>query len=140
MARVDHVAIESNDPGRTAEFYERFLCARIVRTEGHPVMAYVQSGAIAIHEPSGPGPHIAFRVSDDERAALKRELEKAGVEAEERDTRSPSACSSATRTAVCSRRSPTVASAIRDGLRPDEPVRRSSHLNRRGPGGLRARA
>jgi catechol 2,3-dioxygenase-like lactoylglutathione lyase family enzyme len=85
MARVDHVAVESDNPDQTAEFYERFLGARIVRTEGHPVMAYVQSGAVAIHERGGPGTHIAFRVSDDERAALRRELENAGIDSEERD-------------------------------------------------------
>ena len=85
MARIDHVAVESTDPGRTAAFYERFLGARIVRSEGHPVMAYVQSGALAIHEPGGPGPHIAFRVSDDDRTSLKRQLEEAGIEAVERD-------------------------------------------------------
>jgi catechol 2,3-dioxygenase-like lactoylglutathione lyase family enzyme len=85
MARIDHVAVESTDPGRAAAFYERFLGARIVRSEGHPVMAYVQSGALAIHEPGGPGSHIAFRVSDDDRAELKRQLEKAGIEAVERD-------------------------------------------------------
>ena len=85
MARIDHVAVESHDPDRTAEFYERFLGARIVRAEGHPVMAYVQSGAIAVHKRGGPGPHVAFRVSKDERAALRRRLEDAGIEAEERD-------------------------------------------------------
>jgi hypothetical protein len=25
MARIDHVAVESTDPGRAAAFYERFL-------------------------------------------------------------------------------------------------------------------
>jgi len=85
MARIDHVAVESTDPGRAAAFYERFLGARIVRSEGHPVMAYVQSGAVAIHKPGGPGSHIAFRVSDDDRTSLKRQLEEAGIEAVERD-------------------------------------------------------
>jgi catechol 2,3-dioxygenase-like lactoylglutathione lyase family enzyme len=85
MARIDHVAVESTDPGRTAAFYERFLGARIVRSEGHPVMAYVQSGALAIHEPGRPGSHIAFRVSDGDRTALKRQLEEVGIEAVERD-------------------------------------------------------
>jgi catechol 2,3-dioxygenase-like lactoylglutathione lyase family enzyme len=85
MARIDHVAVESTDPERAAAFYEGFLGARIVRTEGHPVMAYVQGGALAIHGPGGPGSHIAFRVSDDERRALKRRLEEAGIDADERD-------------------------------------------------------
>ena len=69
-----------------AAFYERFLDARIVRTEGHPVMAYVEGGgAIAIHEEGGPGTHVAFRVSEAERAALKRALDDAGVASDERD-------------------------------------------------------
>jgi catechol 2,3-dioxygenase-like lactoylglutathione lyase family enzyme len=85
MARIDHVAVESEDANRTAGFYERLLGARIVRAEGHPVMAYMQSGALAIHEPGGPGPHVAFRVSGEERAELQRRLEDAGVEATERD-------------------------------------------------------
>jgi catechol 2,3-dioxygenase-like lactoylglutathione lyase family enzyme len=85
MARVDHVAVESTDPDGAAAFYERFLGARIVRTEGHPVMAYVQGGALAIHAPGRPGPHIAFRVSEEDRAVLKRRLEDASVDCHERD-------------------------------------------------------
>jgi catechol 2,3-dioxygenase-like lactoylglutathione lyase family enzyme len=85
MPRIDHVAVESPDPARCAAFYERFLGARIVRTEGHPVMAYVQTGAIAIHEEGGPGMHIAFRVSEQEREALKAALDEADIEHEERD-------------------------------------------------------
>jgi catechol 2,3-dioxygenase-like lactoylglutathione lyase family enzyme len=85
MPRLDHVAVESPDPDRCAAFYERFLGARIVRKEGHPVMAYVQGGAMAIHETGGPGTHVAFRLSDEERAALKQALDEAGIENEERD-------------------------------------------------------
>jgi catechol 2,3-dioxygenase-like lactoylglutathione lyase family enzyme len=85
MARIDHVAVESPDRDRCAAFYERFLGARIVRTEGHPVMAYVASGAIAIHEPGGPGTHIAFRISERERAQLRDVLASEGIEHEERD-------------------------------------------------------
>src|SRR5689334_9837488 len=85
MPRLDHVAVESLEPERAAAFYERFLGARIVRREDHPVMAYLQQGAIAIHDERGPGTHIGFRVSEDERAALKRALDGAGVENEERD-------------------------------------------------------
>ena len=85
MPRLDHVAVESPDPATAALFYERFLGARIVRTEGHPVMAYVQQGAIAIHEQGGPGSHIAFRMSEEERTALKRVLDEAEIENEERD-------------------------------------------------------
>lgn len=85
MPRLDHVAVESPDPALAASFYERFLGARIVRKEGHPVMAYLQQGAIAIHEGGGPGTHIAFRVSEEERARLKRELDEAGIDNEERD-------------------------------------------------------
>ena len=85
MARIDHVAVESPDQDRCAGFYERFLGARIVRAEGHPVMAYMSSGAIAIHEPGGPGTHVAFRMSDDDRAQLRDALASEGIEHEERD-------------------------------------------------------
>jgi catechol 2,3-dioxygenase-like lactoylglutathione lyase family enzyme len=85
MPRLDHVAVESRDPARCAAFYEQFLGARIVRTEGHPVMAYLQQGAIAIHEQGGPGTHVAFRVSKEERGALKRALDQAEIEYEEKD-------------------------------------------------------
>ena len=63
MPRIDHVAVESEDPAATAAFYERFFGARIVRTEGHPVMAYLGTTAFALHEPAGPGPHAGIRVS-----------------------------------------------------------------------------
>jgi catechol 2,3-dioxygenase-like lactoylglutathione lyase family enzyme len=85
MPRLDHVAVESSDPARCAAFYERFLGARIVRTEGHPVMAYVSGGAVAIHEEGGPGTHIAFRVSEEERQELRRALTDADIGHEERD-------------------------------------------------------
>jgi catechol 2,3-dioxygenase-like lactoylglutathione lyase family enzyme len=85
MPRLDHVAVESPDPDRCAAFYERFLGARVVRRQGHPVMAYVPGGAMAIHQQGGPGTHVAFRVSEDERAALKRALDDAGISNEERD-------------------------------------------------------
>jgi catechol 2,3-dioxygenase-like lactoylglutathione lyase family enzyme len=85
MTRIDHVAFESRDPERTAAFYERLLGARVVKAEGHPVMAYMRTGALAFHPTDGPGQHTAFRVSDDERAELARRLEAEGIEAEERD-------------------------------------------------------
>jgi catechol 2,3-dioxygenase-like lactoylglutathione lyase family enzyme len=87
MPRLDHVAVESADPATTALFYERFLGARIVRKEDHPVMAYMQQGAVAIHQQSGHGhgTHTGFRVSEEERAALKRALDEAEIENEERD-------------------------------------------------------
>jgi catechol 2,3-dioxygenase-like lactoylglutathione lyase family enzyme len=85
MPRIDHVAVESSDPARVAAFYEQFLGARIVRREGHPVMAYLVSGAIAIHEQGGPGTHVAFRVSERERQTLKRALDEADISNEERD-------------------------------------------------------
>ena len=85
VARLDHVAVESKDPARCAAFYEQFLGARIVRTEGHPVLAYVERGAIAIHDPDGPGTHIAFRVSGEERNSLREALERADISHEERD-------------------------------------------------------
>jgi catechol 2,3-dioxygenase-like lactoylglutathione lyase family enzyme len=85
MPRIDHVAVESPDPARCALFYEQFLGARIVRTKGHPVMAYFDRGAIAIHETGGPGTHIAFRVSEAERRSLRGTLNEAEIAHEERD-------------------------------------------------------
>jgi catechol 2,3-dioxygenase-like lactoylglutathione lyase family enzyme len=85
MPRIDHVAVETDDPDAIAAFYERILGARIVKAEGHPVMAYVGNTGFAFHEQSGPGAHTAVRVSDDEQAALKRRLDEAGVAWEERD-------------------------------------------------------
>jgi catechol 2,3-dioxygenase-like lactoylglutathione lyase family enzyme len=85
MARIDHVALESDDPEQVAAFLERILGARIVRTEGHPVMAYVGNTAFALHGRGGPGNHTAVRVSEDERAALRERLEAEGIEWRERD-------------------------------------------------------
>lgn len=85
MPGIDHVAVESPDPDEAAAFYERLLGARVVKSEGHPVMAYVRTGALAFHEPGGPGEHIAFRVSESERAQLASRLDAEGVEHEERD-------------------------------------------------------
>lgn len=44
MARIDHVAFECDDPNAVADFLEWILGARVVRTEGHPLMAYVGEG------------------------------------------------------------------------------------------------
>jgi catechol 2,3-dioxygenase-like lactoylglutathione lyase family enzyme len=85
MPRLDHAAFETSDPDATAAFYERVLGARVVRTEGHPVMAYVGNTGFAFHEPDGPGDHVAVRVTENERAELKRRLDDAGVDWVERD-------------------------------------------------------
>ena len=85
MPRLDHAAFESNDPDATATFYERILGARVVKAEGHPVMAYIGNSSFAFHERGGPGNHIAVRVSAGERAEIKRRLEEAGIECDERD-------------------------------------------------------
>jgi catechol 2,3-dioxygenase-like lactoylglutathione lyase family enzyme len=85
MPRIDHAAFETPDPEATAAFYERVLGARIVKTEGHPVMAYVGNTGFAFHEQGGPGDHVAVRVTDEEREELKHRLDQAGVEWEERD-------------------------------------------------------
>ena len=85
MPRIDHVAFEASDPDATAAFYERVLGARIVKAEGHPVMAYLGMTGIAVHEPGGPGPHAAVRVSAEEQARLRQALDELGVEWEERD-------------------------------------------------------
>jgi catechol 2,3-dioxygenase-like lactoylglutathione lyase family enzyme len=85
MSRLDHAAFESHDPEAAAAFYERVLGARVVRTEGHPVMAYVGTGGFAFHGRGGPGDHMAVRVDDAERERIKQRLDRAGVEWRERD-------------------------------------------------------
>lgn len=85
MPRLDHAAFESDDPDRAAAFYESVLGARIVRTEGHPVMAYVGNTGFAFHGRGGPGDHVAVRVAQDERARIRDRLDEAGVEWHERD-------------------------------------------------------
>jgi len=85
MARIDHVAFETDDPDRLAAFYERILDARIVRTEGHPVMAYLGNTGLALHETGGPGEHTAVRVSEEERIEIRRRLEEEGIETRERN-------------------------------------------------------
>ena len=67
VPRIDHVAVETDDPRATAEFYERIFGARIVAAEGHPVMAYVGNTGFAFHDKDGPGGHTAVRVTDEER-------------------------------------------------------------------------
>jgi catechol 2,3-dioxygenase-like lactoylglutathione lyase family enzyme len=85
MPRIDHAAFETADPRATAAFYERVFGARVVATEGHPVMAYVGATGFAFHEPGGPGPHVAVRVTDEEREAIKRRLDADGIAWRERD-------------------------------------------------------
>jgi catechol 2,3-dioxygenase-like lactoylglutathione lyase family enzyme len=85
MPRIDHVAVETTNPDETAEFYEFVFGARIVKTEGHPVMAYVGSTGFAFHESGGPGGHTGVRVSEEERAAVKERLTREGIPYEERD-------------------------------------------------------
>jgi len=85
MPRLDHAAFETDDPRATAAFYERILGARVVEAEGHPVMAYVGNTGFAFHERGGPGDHVAVRVSEAERAEIKRRLDEAGIENEEAD-------------------------------------------------------
>jgi catechol 2,3-dioxygenase-like lactoylglutathione lyase family enzyme len=85
MPRLDHAAFETPDPDGVAAFYERVLGARVVKEKGHPVMAYVGNTGFAFHEPDGPGDHVAVRVSEEERAELKRRLDEAGIKWEESD-------------------------------------------------------
>jgi hypothetical protein len=59
--------------------------ARIVRTEGHPVMAYDGNTGFALHERGGAGDHTAVRVTEEERAQLRERLDAEGVEWRERD-------------------------------------------------------
>jgi catechol 2,3-dioxygenase-like lactoylglutathione lyase family enzyme len=85
MPRIDHVAVETDDPDATAAFYERLFGARIVRTEGHPVMAYLGNTAFALHTRGGPGPHTAIRLTAEEQEQLKRDLDAAGIDWTVRD-------------------------------------------------------
>ena len=78
------MAVESDDPDAVAAFYERIFGARVVKAEG-PVMAYLGPTGIAVHEPDGPGPHTAVRVTPEEQAAVRRALDDLGVEWEEHD-------------------------------------------------------
>jgi catechol 2,3-dioxygenase-like lactoylglutathione lyase family enzyme len=77
MPRIDHAAFETPDPNATAAFYERVLGARVVKAEGHPVMAYVGNTGFAFHEQHGPGNHIGVRVTEDGRHR-KRTLRRSG--------------------------------------------------------------
>ena len=70
MARIDHVAVESPDPDAAAAFYERVLGARVVRTEGHPVAAYLGNTGFAIHGEGHARPHTGIRVSEEEMFAF----------------------------------------------------------------------
>ena len=59
MPRIDHVAVETDDPDAIAGFYERIL--------------------------GGPGEHTGVRVSEEEQDQIKRRLDEAGIAWEERD-------------------------------------------------------
>jgi catechol 2,3-dioxygenase-like lactoylglutathione lyase family enzyme len=85
MPRLDHAAFESPDPEAAAAFYERVFGARVVKTEGHPVMAYVGNTGFAFHPQGGPGDHVGVRVDDGERERIKQRLDEAGVEWREHD-------------------------------------------------------
>jgi catechol 2,3-dioxygenase-like lactoylglutathione lyase family enzyme len=85
MPRIDHAAFEATDPDAAAAFIERVFGARVVKAEGHPVMAYVGTTGFAFHARGGPGPHVAVRVSEQEREEIKRRLSREGIEYEERD-------------------------------------------------------
>ena len=85
LAHIDHAAFETPDPDATAAFYKRVFGARIVKAEGHPVMAYVGNSGFAFHETGGPGDHVGVRVTEEEREELKRRLDEAGIDWEERD-------------------------------------------------------
>jgi catechol 2,3-dioxygenase-like lactoylglutathione lyase family enzyme len=86
MPRLDHAAFESDDPDGAAAFYERVLGARVVKAEGHPVLAYLGNTGFAFHERgSGASDHVGVRVSEEERTQIKRRLDEEGVEWRERD-------------------------------------------------------
>jgi catechol 2,3-dioxygenase-like lactoylglutathione lyase family enzyme len=85
MARIDHVAFQTDDADELAAFYERVLGARVVKTKGHPVMAYLGNTGIALHESGEAVPHTGIRVTEEERARIKEQLDTEGIESEERD-------------------------------------------------------
>jgi len=85
MARIDHVAVESDDPDGIASFYERIFEARVVKTDGHPVVAYLGNTGFALHETGHASPHTGIRVSEEERAAIKERLDTEGIESWEHD-------------------------------------------------------
>ena len=85
MARIDHAAFETADPDGVAAFYERIFGARVVKAEGHPVMAYLGNTGLALHEPGGPGAHTGVRVSAEERAEIEKRLAAEGIASTERD-------------------------------------------------------
>src|SRR5262245_16136136 len=85
MARLDHVAVESDDPDEIAAFYERVFGARIVKTEGHPVVAYLGNTGLALHATGHAPPHTGIRVSDEERSTIKERLDAEGIESWEHD-------------------------------------------------------
>ena len=91
MPRIDHVAVESEDPDGTATFYERFFGARIVRTEDHPVMAYLGNTAFALHEPAARARTPPANVRAGGRGAEARARLGRRRLARARYTRSPSA-------------------------------------------------
>lgn|SRR6476659_5791418 len=100
MARIDHVAVESDDPDAIASFYERVFGARVVKTEGHPVVAYLGNTGFALHASGHAPAHTGIRVSEEERAAIKERLAAEGIESWSATMGSRSASSSRTRTAA----------------------------------------
>ena len=85
MARIDHVAVESDDPDGIAAFYGRVFGARIVKSDGHPVVAYLGNTGLALHATGHAVPHTGIRISEEERAAIKERLNAEGIESWEHD-------------------------------------------------------
>jgi catechol 2,3-dioxygenase-like lactoylglutathione lyase family enzyme len=85
MARIDHVSVTSGNPEGVAQFYERVFGARVVKTEGHPVVAYLGNAGFALHAEGHAPPHTGIRVSEEERAAIKERLEAEGIASWEHD-------------------------------------------------------
>jgi catechol 2,3-dioxygenase-like lactoylglutathione lyase family enzyme len=85
MPRIDHVAVTTHDSDGAAAFYAWVFGARVVKAEGHPVMAYLGGTGFAFHQPGGPGDHVAVRVSEKEREEIKLRLDDEGIPYEERD-------------------------------------------------------
>ena len=48
-------------------------------------MAYLGNTGLALHQRGGPGGHTAVRVTEEERAGIRRRLEEEGIETRERN-------------------------------------------------------
>jgi catechol 2,3-dioxygenase-like lactoylglutathione lyase family enzyme len=97
MTRLHHIALRTRDVARLVAFYERWFQLRVVR-DARPRSVWLGVGDDAvlmietaeIHEPAPSLDSMeltAFAVSDEQRSALREDLESAGLlEGETRHT------------------------------------------------------